>query len=74
VQLRELITIRMDELQSYMENNDHIHNKMDGLKKISIISKYWGVLDEETRDYVHAAQTAIEDQVPWDCTANRASE
>jgi hypothetical protein len=65
VQLRELIKIRMDELQSYMESNSHIDNRMDGLKKISIISKYWGVLDEETRDYVHAAQTAIEDQTEW---------
>lgn len=65
MQLRELIKIRMDELQSYMESNSHIDNRMDGLKKISIISKYWGVLDEETRDYVHAAQTAIEDQTEW---------
>jgi hypothetical protein len=65
VQLRELIKIRMDELQSFMESNSHIDNRMDGLKKISIISKYWGVLDEETRDYVHAAQTAIEDQTEW---------
>ena len=65
MQLRELIKIRMDELQSFMESNSHIDNRMDGLKKISIISKYWGVLDEETRDYVHAAQTAIEDQTEW---------
>ena len=65
MQLRELIKIRMDELQSYMESNSHIDNRMDGLKKISIISKYWGVLDEETRDYVNAAQTAIEDQTEW---------
>ena len=57
---------RLDLLQKMLENNDHINNQSEALEMISNISKFWSVLSEEDRDYIQAAQHAIDEQQTWD--------
>mgnify|MGYP001292302627 CR=1 FL=1 len=57
---------RMDQLQSWMESNYHIKNPNEVYELSRSVSKFWSVLSEEDRDYIQAAQYAIEDKITWD--------
>ena len=59
------ITIRMDHLQELMESNSHLDRPEYILDVIESISKFWNVLSEEDRDYIHGARYAIEENHQW---------
>lgn len=63
--INDKIGERLDLLQKMLENNDHINNQSEALEMISNISKFWSVLSEEDRDYIQAAQHAIDEQQAW---------
>jgi 5,10-methenyltetrahydromethanopterin hydrogenase len=65
MKLREKITQRMDDLQRMMENNIHLINPDKVAIQISSVSKYWSVLDDEDRDYIHGARHALEEKTEW---------
>lgn len=65
--LRDKINKRMDELQSMMENNVHLDVPTVVAMHIESVSKFWSVLNEEDKDYVQAAQHAVQDGMRWDC-------
>jgi 5,10-methenyltetrahydromethanopterin hydrogenase len=65
MKLREKITQRMDDLQRMMENNVHLINPDKVAIQISSVSKYWSVLDDEDRDYIHGARHALEEKTEW---------
>ncbi len=56
---------RMDQLQKWMESNYHIDNTQEVYNLTTEVSKFWSVLTEEDRDYIQAAQHAIEDKTVW---------
>jgi len=56
---------RMDQLQKLMESNYHINNQKEAYELTTSVSKFWSVLSEEDRDYIQAAQHAIEDKIKW---------
>lgn len=56
---------RMDQLQKWMESNHHIDNPDQVYELTMHVSKFWSALTEEDRDYVQAAQHAIEDKIVW---------
>ena len=56
---------RMDQLQKWMESNYHIDNPDEVYELTTSVSKFWSVLSEEDRDYIQAAQHAIEDKLEW---------
>ena len=56
---------RMDQLQKLMESNYHIDNPKEAHELTTSVSKFWSVLSEEDRDYIQAAQHAIEDKIKW---------
>ena len=56
---------RMDQLQKWMESNHHIDNPDQVYELTMNVSKFWSALTEEDRDYVQAAQHAIEDKIVW---------
>ena len=62
------ITIRMDHLQELMESNSHLERPEYVLDVIESISKFWNVLSEEDRDYIHGARYAIEENHEWNLT------
>ena len=61
VKIKEL----MDQLQKWMESNHHIDNPDQVYELTMNVSKFWSALTEEDRDYVQAAQHAIEDKIVW---------
>ena len=63
--LREKINHRLDTLQELLENNEHIDKPQAAEALIHRISPFWSILSEEDRDYVQAAQHAIEDKLEW---------
>lgn len=56
---------QMDQLQKWMESNYHIDNPQEVYELTTKVSKLWSVLTEEDRDYIQAAQHAIEDKTIW---------
>ena len=63
--VRSKIDNRMDELQSMMESNIHLSDPDKVVDHISSVSKFWSVLSEEDRDYIHGARFALEEKREW---------
>jgi hypothetical protein len=63
--LREKINARMDVLQKMMEDNVHLDDPNTVEMQIENVSKFWSVLSEEDRDYIHGAKFALEEQTVW---------
>ena len=63
--LRTKITIRMDHLQELMESNSHLDRREYVFDVINSVSKFWSVLSEEDRDYIHGARYALEEKHEW---------
>ncbi len=55
----------MIELKNWMESNHHLKNKEEVYELTLNISKFWSVLSEEDRDYIQAAQYAIDKGIEW---------
>ena len=61
----------MDELQAMMENNFHLENPTAVSMHLESVSKFWSVLSEEDRDYIHGCQYAIEEKVEWNVKSTK---
>ena len=55
----------MDQLQNWMETNYHINNSKEVYELTKNISKFWSILSEEDKDYIQAAQDAIQNKIEW---------
>ena len=64
--LANRITKRMDELQQMMDSNKHLETPELVEAHIQTVSKFWSVLSEEDRDYIHGARYAIEEKIKWE--------
>lgn len=63
--LQDKIKQRMDILQGWMEENYHLKRPEVVEEHILTVSKFWSVLSEEDRDYIHGCRYAIEEQIEW---------
>lgn len=63
--IRDKIVARMDELQRMMETELHLSDPNAVAEQIASVSKFWSVLSDEDRDYIHGAQYALEEQSRW---------
>ena len=63
--IKTKIKERMDKLQSWMEADYHLQKPDVVLEHIASVSKFWSVLSEEDRDYIHGARYAIEEKMSW---------
>jgi len=64
-ELREKIDQRMDILQNWMEKNYHLKRPEVVLEHIQSVSKFWSILSDEDKDYIHGCRYAIEEQAEW---------
>jgi hypothetical protein len=64
-ELKEKINNFMNTLQKNMENGDHINNQYAVQEVINDVSKFWPILSEEDREYIQAAQQAIDEHISW---------
>jgi len=63
--VKDKIKDRMDQLQDWMEDNYHLEKPDEVVEHIHSVSKFWSVLSEEDKDYIHGAQYAIEEKMAW---------
>lgn len=64
-ELLDKINDRMDLVESYMEANIHLADPNTVLEAIESVSKFWSVLSDEDRDYLHVARDAVDEQREW---------
>lgn len=62
---REKIKNKMDHLQECMEGQAHIDRPEYVKDVISNVSKFWSVLSDEDKDYIHCSTHALEDKLEW---------
>lgn len=65
VSVKEKIKNRMDTLEELMKSNKHLSNTEEVEDLISSVSKFWSVLSDEDRDFIHGARYAIETKSKW---------
>ena len=63
--LMEKIEKRMDRLETQLKAQEHITNPAAVRTTIKSITKFWAVMEDEDKDYVHFAQDALEEQREW---------
>lgn len=64
--VHQTINHRMNILQHWMESNYHLSKPDVVLEHIDTITKFWSVMNDEDKDYIHGAQYAIEQKMKWD--------
>jgi len=64
-ELQDKIKQRMDILQMWMEENYHMRRPDVVEEHIQTITKFWSVMTDEDKDYIHGAQYAIEQKTMW---------
>jgi len=64
-ELQDKIKQRMDILQMWMEENYHMRRPDVVEEHIQTITKFWSVMTDEDKDYIHGAQYAIEQKMKW---------
>jgi len=62
---RNLIKTRMDHLQELMEGQAHIDRPEYTQDIIDSVSKFWSVLSDEDKDYIHCSRDALENKMEW---------
>jgi hypothetical protein len=55
----------MDHLQVLMEGQAHIDRPEYVNDVIESVSKFWTVLSDEDKDYIHCARDALENKTDW---------
>jgi hypothetical protein len=63
--LKTKINNRMDHLQVLMEGQAHIDRPEYVNDVIESVSKFWTVLSDEDKDYIHCARDALENKTDW---------
>lgn len=64
-ELQDKIKQRMDILQMWMEENYHMRRPDVVEEHIQTITKFWSVMTDEDKDYIHGARYAIEQKTMW---------
>jgi len=66
-ELQDKIKQRMDILQMWMEENYHMRRPDVVEEHIQTIDKFWSVMTDEDKDYIHGARYAIEQKNEVGC-------
>lgn len=66
--VREKIQRRLDDLEAKLQAGEHL-DSVQGLITVLVaidsVSKFWRVLTDEERDFLHAARLAVEEEREW---------
>ncbi len=63
--IRQRIEERLNLLESMLSSQMHVSDPSEVLDALASVSKFYSVLSEEQREFVHAARWAIEEQKEW---------
>jgi hypothetical protein len=64
--LRNKIESRMKHLELLMKGQAHIDRPEYTYSVIESITKFWSVLEDADKDYIHCASAAVEEKVRWE--------
>mgnify|MGYP000008788377 FL=1 len=62
---KDIINDKLNQLEQSLLNQDHLKNPIEFLTQLASLSKYFHLMSDEDRDYIHCAKTALEDQIEW---------
>ena len=62
---KDIINDKLNHLEQSLLNQDHLNNPIEFLTQLASLSKYFHLMSDEDRDYIHCAKTALEDQIEW---------
>ena len=65
MELREKISLRLDNLEKMMNRNYHLENKEEVEEVVDSISKLFRILDDSERDFINVVQLALEEESEW---------
>lgn len=65
VDIEERIKTKMDHLQQLMESNTHLDRKEYVLDVIYSAEKYFTAMNDDDRDYLQIARSAVEEDIEW---------
>jgi len=65
------IKAKMDHLQVCMESNVHLDRKEYVLDVIYSVEKYFTAMNDEDRDYLQIARSAVEEEIEWNVPDNK---
>ena len=57
--LKEKIKTRLDKLQEMMEDQQHIKNPWAVAEQLDSVRKFWPVLSEEDKDFIHGCSAGL---------------
>jgi len=66
--IRSKIETRLDNLETALKAGKHLKDGdefIEVLELIESISKFWSILDDCQRDFIHASRYAVEEQKEW---------
>lgn len=62
---KDLINNKLDQLQQSLLNQEHLNNPAKFLNQLASLLKYFHLMSDEDRDYIHCSKIALEDQIEW---------
>lgn len=65
VDIEQRIKTKMDHLQQLMESNAHLDRKEYVLDVIYSAETYFTAMNDEDRDYLQIARSAVEEGIEW---------
>ena len=63
--IRQRIEDRLNLIEQMLILQQHLSDSAEVLDALASVSKFYSVLSEEQREFVHAARWAIEEQKEW---------
>jgi hypothetical protein len=66
--IRAKIETRLNNLEAALNAGRHLkdgNELIEVLELIESISKFWSILDDGQRDFIHASRCAVEEQKEW---------
>lgn len=65
--LRDVIFEKMNILENHFLSNDHLDDEQRESieEQIAWVSKFWRVLNDADRDWIHCARDAFEEKREW---------
>ena len=62
---KDIINDKLNQLEQSLIDQDHLNNPMEFLTQLESLLKYFHLMSDEDRDYIHCAKTALGDQIEW---------
>jgi hypothetical protein len=63
--IQDTIKTKLDQLEQFLINGEHLNQSEVFAQQLSSLSLYYHLMRDEDRDYVNCAKTAWEESLEW---------